>query len=69
MSNLSKHRVKARITAALLAALMVTFGVSIRAQTVQERGPQSLSADAIQAAIDALGSRMPEWEKTQRFRR
>jgi HEAT repeat protein len=39
-----------------LGALILWFGVALRAQGSQERGPQPLPADAIQAAIDALGT-------------
>ena len=62
MSNLSKRSVRVTFAAVSLTALMASFGESPRAQTaslaqaVQERGPQPLADNVIQAAIDALGT-------------
>jgi HEAT repeat protein len=62
MSSLSRHSVRTAFAAVSAAVLTVSSGVSLRAQTppaaqaVQERGPQPLADNAIQAAIDALGT-------------
>ena len=56
MSNLSKRRAGGAVAAISLGALILWFGIALRAQASQERGPQPLPADAIQAAIDALGT-------------
>jgi HEAT repeat protein len=62
MSNLSRHSLRGAFAAVSAAALIAPVSVSLRAQTppaaqaVQERGPQPLADNAIQAAIDALGT-------------
>ena len=62
MSNLSRHSVRGAFAAASAAALIAASAGTLRAQTppaaqaVQERGPQPLADNALQAAIDALGT-------------
>jgi HEAT repeat protein len=56
MNSPSRSSVRAIVTAISLAAAVGWSGAVLRAQAVQERGPQPLAADAIQAAIDALGT-------------
>lgn len=62
MSNLSRHSVRGAFAAVSAAALIASSAGTLRAQTppaaqaVQERGPQPLADNAIQAAIDALGT-------------
>jgi len=67
MSNPSRHSARIGLTAiavaALLAAAVATTRVDAQgslaaaaAAAAQERGPQPLTADAIQAAINALGT-------------
>ncbi len=62
MSNLSRHSVRGAFAAVSAAALIASSAGTLRAQSppaaqaVQERGPQPLADNAIQAAIDALGT-------------
>src|SRR5712675_188736 len=67
MSNLSRRSVRFGVAAIFLAAVLglgvvTTRGVEAQASlgaaaaAAQERGPQPLASEAIQAAIDALGT-------------
>jgi HEAT repeat protein len=58
MSNLSKRSVSFSVVAALVAVCIALGGeLRLHAQAAAaERGPQPLAADAIQQAIDALGT-------------